>query len=430
MKSKVNLLSLLLFLFSACGTSVDEPVEQVQRTQTLIAIIAPTPSPRPTSTLDEYNQEAKDQYGGIRFCQVWPESARFGSTINVSAFGLPANDTVSIYVFPHQASTNTFMTDSNGYVNADITIPMNADPEWNIVVVVGTDVSVECFVWLWSEEYLPTYYAGLTKTLTPTLSPDQVVMTATQQALKDRLGANCTYGSARGIRLSPNGQWAEANCGPDSIIIIRMDETKEWSLSSDSLIGPYTDHFTGVDHWSKDGAYAYVGVNPHTDGYWEPFHEATDLFRLNLETGQISEVLKGGYYSFTFSPDDSMLAYIETDQSPIILTLRDLQTGAEQTFKFESKYNTGGSYVWSPDSKKLVFSIVQYDENNFKYVASSIVLWEREKQDVTVLIKDYQFPLTPIEWVEETKIMLQVLYEDDTKFEFDLKSGELKQINP
>ena len=436
MKNKVCPFGLLLFLLSACGMPVvAEPVAQVQRTQTPIPVTTLPSSLRPTSTLDKYNREAKDQYGGFRFCQVWPESARFGSSINVSAFGLPANDPVSIYVFPYQESTNTFMTDSNGYVNADIMIPMNADPEWNIVVVVGTDVAIECFVWLWSEEYLPTYYAGLTKTPTPTLSPGQIVMTATQQALKDRLGANCIYGSAEGIGLSPNGQWAEAICGPYSIIITRIDGTKEWSLSSNSLFGPYTEHFVHISHWSKDGAYAYARVDPHTDGYWEPFHQGMVLYRLNLETGQISEVLPLGkndriYYSFSFSPNDGRLAYIMTDQSPVMLYLRDMQTGDEQSFEFDPKYNTGGGFLWSPDGQKLVFSIAQNDPNIHEYVATSIVLWDGDKSNITTLIKDHQEILVPIEWIDETRIVLQVLYKSDTKFEFDLISGELKQTNP
>jgi len=438
MKKKTCLLVSLFFLLMACGTPVvTEPVAQVQRTQAPSPIITLTPSLRPTSTLNKYNQEAKDQYGGFRFCQVWPESARFGSTINVSAFGLPANDMVSIYVFPHQESANTFMTDSDGYVNADIMIPMSADPEWNIVVVEGTGDAVDCLVWLWSEEYLPTYYAGLTKTLTPTLSPEQVVMTATQQALKDTLGANCKYGSAQGIRLSPNGQWAEAVCGPYSIIIIRTDGTKEWSLSSNTLIAPYTEHFVYVSHWSNDGAYAYVRVNPHTDGYWEPFHQGIVLYRLDLETGQTSEVLPLGksdwiFYSFSFSPNDRRLAYIVTDQSPVILHIRDMQTGVEQSFEFEPKYNTGGSYIWSPDDRKMVFSLGQYLGND-EFV-TSIVLWDNDNLSTTELIKEHESLMKPIEWTEESKITLSAIVVKNGQnevvyYEYNLNDGRLTEIN-
>lgn len=350
---------------------------QAQHTQTPSPVITLTPSLRPTSTLNAYSQEEINR-GGNRFCQVGPESAQFGSTVNVSVFGMPPNGNVSIYVFPHEESGNTFMTDSNGYVSADIIIPMNANLEWNMVVVHGIDAAIKCFVWVWSEEYLPTYYAGLTKTLTPTLSPQQVVLTATQQALKDTLGANCTYGSAHAIRLSPNGAWAEAICDNDSIIVIRTDGTKEWNLSSKTLIGVDREDFVHVSHWSNDGAYVYIYVNPHTDGYWESFHQGMVLYGLNLESGEISEVLPRGkseriYYSFSFSPNDRRLAYIKTDQSPVILNIRDMQTGTGQSYEFDPKYNTGGNFVWSPDSQKLVFSIVQYDTDAHKYLSTSIV---------------------------------------------------------
>ena len=426
MVKMVGTLIVLVFLFSACGVpAVIQPIEQVQHTQTSIPIVTLTSSPGPTSTLDESNKQTRELYGVTRFCQVSPESAKTGSTINISAFELPPNQSVSVYIFNHHTGSNTFVTDNNGYLNIDILVPMDANPGWNMVVVEGMSVSMDCLVWLWSEEYSPTYYASLTKTVTPTLSPNQIIMTATHQALKDRLGANCTYGSAQQIEVSPRGRWAEAVCAPDSIIVIRMDGTKEWSLSSDSLIGPYTDHFVNVAHWSNDGKYVYVSVNPHTDGYWEPFHQGFALYRLNLESGQIGETLPldendWKYYSLSFSPNDSWLAYIMTDQSPVILNIRDVQTGIDQSIEFDPKYNSGGGFVWSPDGQKLVFSITQYDPNIPGLVATSVIMWDSETSNITTLIKDNEEVLVPVEWVDETKIVLQALYENDTKIEVDV----------
>lgn len=272
-----------------------------------------------------------------------------------------------------------------------------------------------------------------TPTPTTTLEP----YFATQQALHNKLDKYCERGNSNRIALSPNGQWAGLDCSYGSIKIVHMDETKEWELPYESMFGPYSSAalFIETPHWSRDGAYVYVGANPHTDGYWEPFHSVSVLHRFNLETGQISEILPADkddniYYSFAFSPDDSMLAYIETDQSPVILTLRDLQTGAEQSYEFDPKYNTGGGFVWCPDSQKLVLSITQFDLNSYEYVATSIVLWDRDKANITMLIKDRQEILMPIDWINESKITLQALYEEDTKFEYDLTNGELRQVSP
>ena len=445
MKRITGIFTVLLFLFSACGmpvvTVTASATQEVQRTQTLNPIITLTPSQRPTSTLDKYNQEAKDQYGSFRFCQVSPEWARFGSTTNVSVFGMPANDSVTIYIYDHQESAITATTDNNGYVNADLTIPLNANPDVNMVIVDGTRSTTDCFVWLWSEEYLPTYYAGLTKTATPTLSQEQIAVTATQQILHEKLDKYCIhYNQAQGFRFSPNGQWVEVFCSRDTIEIVSMDETRKWEVSSDTLINPYTEYFGGVNHWSNDGAYAYISFDPHTDGYWEPFHHGIVLYRLDLQTGQISEVLPLGksdwvFYAFAFSPNDRRLAYIVTDKSPVILNIRDLPTGDEQSFEFDLKYNTGGGFVWSPDSQKLVFSITQFDTSTYEYIATSIFLWDKDTSKVTELINDHQSRLQAIEWVEETKIILEAVILDPEQiktqdYELDLTNNKLTEINP
>lgn len=439
MKKKVGLFVFLMFLLSTCGTPVaTKPVTIVQLTQTPSPIITLTPSPRPTSTLAKYNQEAKDQYGWFRFCQVWPEWARFGSTINVSVFGMPANDPVTIYIYDHQESATAAMTDSNGYVNADLTVPLNANPDVNMVSVDGTGATTTCLVWLWSEEYLPTYYAGLTKTMTPTLSSGQIAITATQQVLHDQLDKYCRYNPAQGFRFSPDGQWVEVFCSRDTIEIVRMDETRDWEVSSDTLINPYAEYFGGVNHWSNDGAYVYIDFDPHTDGYWEPYHQGIVLYRLDLATGQISEVLplvksNWKFYSFAFSPNDRRLAYIVTDQSPVVLNIRDMQTGSEQSFEFAPKYNTGGGFVWSQDSQKIVFSVSRYLGNDD--FITSIFLWDKETSKMTELITDYQGELRANEWINGTKITLDAVILDQgqlktRKYELDLTNNKLTELNP
>jgi len=229
-------------------------------------------------------------------------------------------------------------------------------------------------------------------------------------------------------------------CSSGTIEIVHVDETKKREVSPDILISSGAEYFGGVNHWSNDGAYAYIGFNPHTDGYWEPFHQGIVLYRLNLETGQISEVLplvrsNWRFYSFAFSPNDRRLAYIVTDKSPVILIIRDMQTGDEQSFEFDPKYNTGGGFVWSPDGQKLIFSVTQFDTNTYEYIATSIILWDKDKSGLTELIKDQQSRLQAIEWVDETKIILksESLDPEGSKtqnYEFDLIANKLSEISP
>lgn len=425
MKRKVGIFIFLLFLFSACGTPVvSEPVEQVQRTPTLITTIS--------STFVSQSQPPSE----TPFCQGEPEYVRLGSSTKIAVFSLPANQSLAVYFDSILVATGT--TNKDGYASINVAIPLDdtVGSHQVSIYIPGTPIIVTCQIQLWSDLIpSPTFYPAPTLTPKPTLSPNQLTMIATQQTLQERLGKYCWLGSALRARLSPNSQWVEVNCEPDVIKIVRIDESKVWDVSSNQLIGLYSDHFVYVSHWSNDGTYVYVFANPHTDGYWESFHQGIVLYRLTLETGQISEVLPLGksdwiFYSFAFSPNDRRLAYIMTDQSPVILNLRDMQTGDEQSFEFDSKYNTGGAFIWSPDSQKLVFSISQFGPSIYEHIATSIILWDKEKPDTSTLVKDHKEILVPIEWVNDTKIILQIQYESDTRFEFDLTSGELKQIGP
>jgi dipeptidyl aminopeptidase/acylaminoacyl peptidase len=284
----------------------------------------------------------------------------------------------------------------------------------------------------------PSPVLTFTSSQEPTLSP-QIRETATQQALQEKLEPYCASGRAMAFQFSPDGEWVEIVCSYDTLAIVHVDEGTKWDISSDTLINPFTEYFVSISHWSSDGLYAYTSPDPHTDGYWEPFHQGVALFRLNLETGEISEILPLGkddwiFYSYAFSPDDNTLVYIVTDKSPITLNVRDLQTGAEQSFHFAAKYNTGGAFVWSPGGEKLVFSVTQYDTSTAQYIATSIVLWDRQKAEITELIKDHPSRMDAVEWRDEAKVILQAeIYESEggvsRKYEFDLTTQTLTEVD-
>src|SRR6266705_3264012 len=134
---KIGRFVFLFFLLSACGTSIDaKPTQQVQSTQVPNTVFTPTLTAKPTSTADEL----KAAYGGAPFCQVAPEKARLGSIVNISAFDLPANQPISVVIYSSyriiQVLPNTILTDGNGYVNIDITIPTNiSTEEWSRIAI-------------------------------------------------------------------------------------------------------------------------------------------------------------------------------------------------------------------------------------------------------------------------------------------------------
>lgn len=442
MKRIVVVLVALVFLFGACITPPEVPI---QHTQTPGPILTSLPSVRPTSTIDELQQAS----GGIAFCQVAPQKAPLGSSVNISAYRLPPNHPISIFIYygPNeyvQLASDSITTDDNGYVNIDINVPIELPTEdWSRIGLIaqgplGPVAEASCGIWPWTEVWLATYSAQQTEIYAPTstVPPAQAAVTATQQAVHGQLDKYCIYtGQARGFQFSPNGQWAAVYCSLDTLEIVRIDETKSWEMSANALINPGGGYFVGVNRWSNDGTYAYIDFDPHTDGYWEPYHQGIVLYRLNLETGQISEVLPlvrsdWKFYSFAFSPNDRRLAYIVTDRSPVILKIVDIQTGHEQSFEFESKYNTGGAFLWSPDSQSVVFSITQYDPTIQEHVATSIVLCEWKRPLCTMLHTEDKDVLVPVKWVNDSIITLQVMYRDEMKFELNRVTGELKQLAP
>lgn len=424
MKEQVVFFILLFALLSACRTPVaTEPAVQAQFTRT-ITTTTPIFTSQPQLSL------------GTPFCQGEPEYVQLGSSTNITVFGLPPSQPIAVYLDSVLMATGS--TNLDGHASMNVTIPANETIGLHQVSVyaIGTPTIVTCQIKFWSD-LIPssTYRPPPTSTPKPTLSPSQLTLTATLQTLQERLGKHCRPSSALRASLSPNGQWVEVNCELDVLKIVSSDESKIWDMSSSKLVDPYTDHSVYVSRWSNDSAYVYVRANPHTDGYWEFFHQGFVLYRLTLETGQISEVLplvksNWRFYSFAFSPNDRRLAYIITDHSPAALNIRDMQTGIEQSFEFDPKYNTGGGFLWSPDSRRLVFSITQFDTSIYEDIGTSVILWDKDKSDATTLIRDHEEILVPVEWIDETRILLQVLYKDEIRFEFDMISGVLKQISP
>ena len=430
MRKKAGFFTFLLLLLSACGTAgVTEPIVEAPETSTPVITLLPTLTLQPQSPSQS------------PFCQGEPEYIQLGSSTNISVFALPPSQAFAVYLDSKLVATGS--TNLDGYASINIAIPADGSIGSHQVSIyaLGTPIVVTCQIEFWSDLIpSPTFYPAPTLTPKPTLSPPQLTMTATQQTLQERMGKHCWGGSAWNVRVSPNGEWVEVFCDSDVLKIVKIDESKVWDVSSSGLVDRYTDHFVNVSHWSNDGTYVYVQVNPHTDGYWEPFHQGIVLYRLTLETGQVSEVLSlvrsnWRYYSFAFSPNDRRLAYIVTDQSPVILNIRDMQTGIEQSLEFDPKYNTGGGFIWSPDGQKLVFSVTQFDTANYEYIATSIILWDQETDKLTELIKDHKSQMRAIEWIDETKIKLEATISDTESittqnYEFDLATRTLTEIDP
>ena len=83
-------------------------------------------------------------------CQVEPNGALLGSTVNVSAQSLPINQAISVFLGTEQIGTG--LTDGTGSVNMDVVIPTNTSTGTRqiSVYVDGTAVAADCVIQLWS----------------------------------------------------------------------------------------------------------------------------------------------------------------------------------------------------------------------------------------------------------------------------------------
>lgn len=278
--------------------------------------------------------------------------------------------------------------------------------------------------------------------LTPTLSPYSVSFLATQKALKNEFSSYCSNPNLASIQTSANGQWMTLHCynnNGQSIKIVSTNESKTWELSYHDVYGSTHNSpacCLRISHWSQDGNYVYVIAYPEMDGPGFAFVDATALYRLDLNSGELTEALPSGggdgltkYYSLAFSPNNRRIAYFDLSAKPFSLILHDLQTGEDLVIGLDSRYNTGGNFIWSSNSQKLVFSVAEYDLAD-KYIIS-ILLWDNKQKKLITLINNSDIFLVPVEWVGESKVILESSFVLNTsRYEFDLNSKTLTLLIP
>jgi Tol biopolymer transport system component len=165
------------------------------------------------------------------------------------------------------------------------------------------------------------------------------------------------------------------------------------------------------------------------------FAEAAALYRLDLDSGQITETLSPGksdrnYYSLGFSPNDRRLAYFDTSAKPFLLKIYDFQTGNNETIDIGPKYNSGGNLIWSDNGQFLVFSAAYYDHLFDTYLVS-VLLWDNQKKTLETLIDNFNVALYPTKWIDESTILLESNFSPNPlSYEFDLDSKTLKAVSP
>lgn len=232
--------------------------------------------------------------------------------------------------------------------------------------------------------------------------------------------------------ISPDARWTAITSrefveGQErSIFKVSNDGGRiEWEVENKIFIEepPAGFWFPVPFYWSKDGKYLYYAHRASGDGcFGGNKHLGKDLERIDLTTGEVSQISSGGTY-MSISPDEKYLATISFGDEEI--NIQNLSSGNLEILDLLIRHEdlgleTDQRYItWSPDSKSLVFVIMAgvcdfSVESYFNWIVrvdiesfSQKMLTERDEQG-----------LVPISWVEKDKILTRD------------KEGKLWWMNP
>lgn len=175
------------------------------------------------------------------------------------------------------------------------------------------------------------------------------------------------------IEYSTDEQWILANCESTTqeskyVRVFRVDGMASWTIKLD--IFPWikqNDPLSGLlsFRWTNDGKYVYL--RPAACCFDATNHGVfvTDygLYLLNLETGELSVLISDenndlSPFSVSISLDEKYLVYVDLADKPNILNISNLQTREEETIELDGHYSDVGTFVWTLDNSKLIFTAV------------------------------------------------------------------------
>lgn len=311
-------------------------------------------------------------------------------------------------------------------ISAIVFVACNTIPE-NATGIPLVSVNANIFTITPQAVRTPSLISHATPTIrsSPTISPGTLIALSTMDALVTNESDLAKYYSrdcmiypcyGTGLGLSPDGNWAVFFNGKEygGLSIVKVDGTKRWDIDyfdiGDCPCGPSAGVY--VEHWSKDGKYFYVSPYDGSEGGLEEFWRSkTELWRLNLENGSVLNTQMGS--AFSFSPDDSSIAYRRGQD----MVIYEFQTGQSVEFNVLNKYKTFGRFVWSPNKMNIAFIGSDDLSNNF-----TLLILNLESMNARLVFEEDERNLYPAAWQTEEIILLQSLFDVNYGFS-DMRDG-------
>jgi len=168
-------------------------------------------------------------------------------------------------------------------------------------------------------------------------------------------------------------------------------------------------------HWSQDGRSLYFTNEPMPDGCAQ-FVNGSDLYRVDLMTGRVTQLMPHAGLWLALSPDETQLAYIAYGSRGLVI--RDLISEAEREVKLPAGAQAG-HMVWSPDQTMLMLTLDEHGCGG----AYSVGRVEAQASTLTILLRtDTRRFITRV-WPEAGRVLLAD--SDGNLWWMEAQTGEL-----
>jgi hypothetical protein len=174
--------------------------------------------------------------------------------------------------------------------------------------------------------------------------------------------------------------------------------------------------------WSADGRFFYFANVPVPDGC-STFVNGGDLWRLDLETGLVTEVAPYIGLVMTLSPDETQLAVNASFGRGFLI--RDLESGVEQAVELPQPADSWqmGGLQWSPDGRTLL--LIQVVNPCGPDAETAVVRVDLEDLSATTILEPDERGFTLGSWVANNEVRL--LDKDGHIWYLQVFSGEIIQ---
>lgn len=267
-----------------------------------------------------------------------------------------------------------------------------------------------------TNEVRPTLHATTQPTVTPVNTPT-IAATATAVAVTTTPLPELELIDSL-TSVSPDGKWttsisqrpvSQSDIQQVFIVASTTDTTVKWIAEDTLQPDGLAYHWPIPLYWSTKHPFLYFSHQYSGDGCFTAQNfRGSDLWRTNLDTGEVEQLSPKVGYWLVISPDERTLAYMAYSQGGLVL--RDLESGNERQTGFDIDTQYAGetvyksNLIWAPDSSSLLVTAeIGACSGNSMY---SIIKIDVPTLSQTTLINESSRNLKTVTWTEAERAEL------------------------